>query len=423
MKLFISVSLLVLSISAGAQAGPGASKMAMFANETPYFSRTFLMQKRFIPTQDIKRFFTTHKSTKSYKPENQSPKFSYIQLAKKVEFLDSEDKIFIPVTTPKQHLFKKTLNLSNRRYMSTGTCQMEQKKEINIDTDLVRLLIGRQFPQWKDLPVQPVEVGGWDNRTFHLGNQMLVRMPSAEEYAMKVEKEQKWLPKLAPLLPLSIPTPLAMGEPDENYPWRWSVYRWIEGDTAAFTHISDLDDFATRLAQFLIALQRIDTTDGPLPKMGNFSYIGGLTAYDDETRRAIAALRSKIDADAATKLWERALETTWQKSPVWVHGDMSAGNLLVQKGKLSAVIDFGGLAVGDPACDLVIAWKFFHGNSRNIFRERLPLDAGTWARGRGWALWKAMIVAAGFEETNAVEAAHPWRTIDEVIKDFKNVST
>jgi aminoglycoside phosphotransferase (APT) family kinase protein len=296
---------------------------------------------------------------------------------------------------------------------------MPNTEKIHIDVSLVRRLIATQFPQWADLPVKPVKFGGWDNRTFHLGKQMLVRMPSAEEYAMKVEKEQKWLPKLAPSLPLPIPAPLAMGEPGEGYPWRWSVYRWIEGDTAAFTPIADLDGFATSLAQFLIVLQRMDTTDGPLPGLDSFSRIGGLAAYDNETRRAITALKSKIDADAATELWERALETTWQRSPVWVHGDISAGNLLVQEGKLSAVIDFGGLAVGDPACDLVIAWKFFQGKSRETFREMLPLDAGTWARGSAWALWKSLITAAGFMETNAVEAAQAWSTIDEVLADYK----
>ncbi len=219
-----------------------------------------------------------------------------------------------------------------------------------IDEKLVYLLVASQFPQWKDLPVRPVAVQGWDNRTFHLGKQMLVRMPSAAEYAMKVEKEQKWLPRLAPLLPLSIPEPLAMGEPGGGYPWRWSIYRWIEGNTAGSAYIADLCDFATSLAQFLIALQRIDTTDGPLPGPHNFYRGGKLTTYDAETRHAIDALKSKIDVDTVTKIWEEGIATTWQFPSVWVHGDISAGNLLVQEGKLSAVIDFGGLAVGDPAC-------------------------------------------------------------------------
>jgi aminoglycoside phosphotransferase (APT) family kinase protein len=245
---------------------------------------------------------------------------------------------------------------------------------------------------------------------------MLVRMPSAKQYAMKVEKEQKWLPRLAPLLPLPIPAPLAMGEPSDSYPWHWSIYRWIEGETAAIAPVTNMCDFATSLAHFLTVLQRIDTTDGPID-LESFSYIGALASYDAQTRQAISILQDKVDADAATEVWERALKTTWQRSLVWVHGDISAANLLVKEGKLSAVIDFGGLGVGDPACDLVIAWKFFQGKSRKTFREMVPLDAGTWARGRGWALWKALIIAAGLVETNAIEAAHSWYTIDEVLSD------
>ena len=170
-----------------------------------------------------------------------------------------------------------------------------------------------------------------------------------------------------------------MGEPGEVYPWRWSVYRWIEGDMAAIAPIADLCEFATHLAHFLIALQHIDTTDGSLPSQHSFSCIGGLATYDDETRRAIAALKDKIDVNAATELWERALETAWERSPVWVrvHGDVSAGNLLVQTRKLRAVIDFGGLAIGDSAYDLAIAWKFFQGKSGETFRKWLPLDLCT----------------------------------------------
>jgi aminoglycoside phosphotransferase (APT) family kinase protein len=275
-----------------------------------------------------------------------------------------------------------------------------------------------QFPHWAGLPIQPVAYGGWDNRTFHLGDKMLVRLPSGESYAPKVEKEQKWLPKLAPLLPLPIPKPLAMGKPGEGYSWPWSIYCWIEGDTAAFTPFIDMTDFAIRLVDFLLALQRIDTTDGPLPCLGNFSYIGGLSAYDEETRRAIYILKDKLDVDVALEIWEAALETKWEHPPVWVHGDIGAGNLLVKEGKLSAVIDFGGLAIGDPACDLVIAWKFFQKDTREIFKKKLSFDEGTWARGRAWALWKALIVTAGLTETNLVEAANPWGTIKEVFTDY-----
>jgi aminoglycoside phosphotransferase (APT) family kinase protein len=285
-----------------------------------------------------------------------------------------------------------------------------------IDDAFVRRLVATQFPRWADLPVRPAAAGGWDNRSFRLGEHMIVRLPSAADYSVQVEKEQRWLPKLAPLLPLSIPTPLAMGEPAEGYSWRWSIYRWIEGDTGAPERIGDLSDFAASLAQFLSALQRIDPTDGPRPGPHNFHRGGALTTYDAETRRAIALLKGKINTKAASEVWEAALKTTWDRPPVWIHGDVSAGNLLVKAGRLSAVIDFGMLGVGDPACDLSIAWTLFRGESRETFRAMIPLDAGTWARGRAWTLWKALIVAAGLTETNTVEAARPWRVIDEVLQ-------
>jgi aminoglycoside phosphotransferase (APT) family kinase protein len=293
---------------------------------------------------------------------------------------------------------------------------------LKIDNTLVRHLVANQFPQWKDLPVQPVSFGGWDNRTFHLGEHMLVRLPSAAGYAEQVEKEHQWLPKLSPFLPLPIPEPIVMGEPGNDYPWKWSIYRWLEGDTAAAAPINDLSNFATSLAQFLKAFQRIDTTGGPLPGEHNFYRGGTLATYDAETRQAIALLSGRIDVGTATEVWEKALATTWIHSPLWIHGDISLGNLLLQEGRLSAVIDFGGLAIGDPACDLAIAWTLFKGESRDAFFKLLPLDLDTWARGRAWALWKALIIAAGLTKSNAVEAAHPWRIIEEVLEDHKRVA-
>ena len=299
----------------------------------------------------------------------------------------------------------------------TGT-QMDVK-QLHIDDALVRRLLASQFPRLADLSVRPVVPGGWDNRTFRLGEHLVARLPSARDYALQVEKEQQWLPRLAPLLPLSIPAPVAIGEPGEGYPWRWSIYQWIGGGTAALERIADLSDFATSLAQFLIALQRIEASAGPPPGPHNFYRGGPLAIYDDETRQAIAALKDRVDADAATEVWEAALAATWYGTPVWLHGDISVGNLLVKAGRLSAVIDFGQLGVGDPACDLPIAWTLFGGESREVFRAMLPLDMETWARGRGWTLWKALIVAAGHTNTNAVEAAQPWRIIDEVLLDHR----
>lgn len=285
---------------------------------------------------------------------------------------------------------------------------------MHINISLVRRLIHSQFPEWRDLPIRPVALDGWDNRTFRLGEEMTVRLPSAEAYSAQVEKEQRWLPILAPHLPLPIPTPLAMGAPAEGYPWYWSVYRWLEGENATSENIADLDECAIALAQFLADLQGIDSVGGPQPGEHNFFRGGPLEIYDAETRRAIVALQGKIDTDAATAVWEQALQTTWHGPPLWLHGDVSATNLLVRAGGLSSVIDFGCMGVGDPACDLTIAWTLFSGTSREAFRKALPLDNATWERGRGWGLWKGLITLA--EEINAsLEGAEKSRRIIEDI--------
>jgi aminoglycoside phosphotransferase (APT) family kinase protein len=294
---------------------------------------------------------------------------------------------------------------------------MSNAEKVHIDVPLVRQLITTQFPQWADLSIKPVEFSGWDNRTFHLGEYMTVRLPSAEEYSSQVEKENFWLPKLAPLLPLSIPVPLAMGKPAEGYLWNWSIYRWLDGKTASIERINDLSQFATALAEFLFALQRCDVSGGPMSGQHNFYRGGALTTYDEETRQAIVTLRNEIDVYAVTAVWNTALASTWHSSPVWIHGDVATGNLLVEKGELSAVIDFGQMGIGDPACDLAIAWTFFKGKSRDAFRTTLSLDGATWARGRGWALWKALIVCAALPGTNHLEVEKSRRVIDEVLGD------
>lgn len=237
------------------------------------------------------------------------------------------------------------------------------------------------------------------------------------QYSLQVEKEQRWLPILAPHLPLSIPVPLAMGKPTADYPWHWSIYRWLEGEAAANAYITDLVEFARSLAQFLSALQGIDATGGPEPGPHSFYRGGMLSIYDIETRKAIITLKDTIDVMAATEVWETALASTWRRPPVWVHGDISAGNLLVREGRLSGVIDFGQLTVGDPACDLAIAWTMFKDESRRVFQTSLALDFETWARGRAWTLWKALIIAAGFTGGNAIEATQSWRIIEEVLAD------
>jgi aminoglycoside phosphotransferase (APT) family kinase protein len=299
----------------------------------------------------------------------------------------------------------------------------------DITPALVSRLVEAQFPQWAGLPVTPVELDGWDNTTFRLGEEMSVRLPSAERYAAQVDKEHRWLPILARQLPLAIAEPLAKGFPGPGFPRPWSVYRWLKGDPATAERITNLVEFATELAGFLAALHRIDPSGGPAPGTHNFFRGGPLTTYDAETRNAIAALGSSIDTDGAQELWEAALRASWTGSPVWVHGDIGASNVLVDRGRLSAVIDFGGLAVGDPACDVTIAWTFFSGQSRKAFHDGLPVDDATWARGRGWALWKALITLAeaakaGDREAEAAGLRFGWRwsaghVIEAVLADHR----
>lgn len=274
---------------------------------------------------------------------------------------------------------------------------------VDIDAALVRRLISAQFSQWAGLPLEQVLPGGWDNRTFRLGADMLVRLPSAEGYAAAVAKEQQWLPRLAPHLPLPIPVPVAHGVPGEGFPFPWSVYRWLDGTDATGAEIGDRTAFAADLAAFLRALQRVDATGGPGPGAHAWYRGGPLAHYDAETRQAIAVLGNAVDGPAALDLWEQGLGTRWQRPPRWFHGDVAVGNLLVRDGRLAGVLDFGTSGVGDPACDLVIAWTLFDGDSRAAFRAGLDLDLDpdTWDRGRGWALWKALIVRAADPDEGA----------------------
>ncbi|MFC0624257.1 aminoglycoside phosphotransferase family protein [Kribbella deserti] len=260
---------------------------------------------------------------------------------------------------------------------------------------VARRLIAAQFPQWAGLEVRSVNSQGWDNRTFRLGDEMLVRLPTAKEYALAVEKEHRWLPVLAPAVPFEIPVPLAKGVPDDEFRHPWSVYQWIEGEPADGAVINDMTAFALDVADFLKALQRIDPTDGPEPGLHNWHRGGPLATYDGWARSSLETLDGLVRTDAAEEIWERALKAPWDERPVWFHGDVASGNLLLKDGSLAAVIDFGTCGVGDPACDLAIAWTMLTGTSRAAFRDRLGVDDATWLRGQGWALWKALLVCAG----------------------------
>ena len=274
------------------------------------------------------------------------------------------------------------------------------------------------FPQWADRSIEPVSSAGTDNALYRLGDDLVIRLPRIETSAKQVDKEQQWLPKLAPHLPLTIPVPLAKGTPTDVYPWYWSVYPWLEGENATLDRLTDPFQAATDMAHFITALQQIDATDGPHPGVHNFGRGEPLANRDASTRESIAALKGKIDTDTATTVWEAALQTpVWNKQPVWIHGDLQAGNLLAIDGQLSAVIDFGGLGVGDPACDLLVAWLLFSAEMRKIFRATLSVDDATWTRGRGWALNFGVRALPYYEDTNPVLADIARYAIDGVLAD------
>ena len=284
-----------------------------------------------------------------------------------------------------------------------------------VDVGLVERLIAQQFPHWAGLPIRPVAMDGWDNWTFHLGDRMKVRLPSAEGYAEQAAKESHWLPILAPQLPVDLPVPIAVGQPDVTFQWTWSIYQWIDGEPV--TRGIDKLALARDVAGFLNALTAIDPVGGPPP--AQHSFLRGadpMEAYGAEARRFVDALEGKIDTRAAHAVLDAAESKA--TVPVWAHGDVAVGNLLARGGRLSAVIDFGCCAVGDPSCDLVLAWVFLDGESRAAFRSLVAVDEAAWARARAWALWKAALLASTGQVTHPEEHA-PLEVIASVIADHR----
>jgi len=290
-------------------------------------------------------------------------------------------------------------------------------RRITVDAARVRGLLGEQFPEWAGLPVRPVAESGWDNRTFRIGDDMVARLPSAAEYALAVDKEQRWLPLLAPRLPLPVPVPLAKGRPGAGYPFEWSVYRWLDGEPASAGRIADPVRFALDLAGFLAALRTIDTTSGPRPGKHNWFRGATLRTYDAQAERALAALDGDIDTGSAREIWKTALDSPWDGTERWFHGDFAPGNLLLDGGELAAVIDFGTCGVGDPSCDLAIAWTLLTADGRQAFRERLSVDGSEWERGRGWALWKTLVACARTRGRVDEEAMNARRVLAGILAD------
>jgi aminoglycoside phosphotransferase (APT) family kinase protein len=289
----------------------------------------------------------------------------------------------------------------------------------NITPALVGKLIAEQFPEFAHLNIQPVKIQGHDNRTFRLGPDMLVRMPTEESYALKVPKEQTLLPQLKPHLSVPIPIPLKMGNPSKDFPFPFSIYKWLEGESANSLDLNDhnLEAIALELAKFLKELQSIESLEGPEPGLHNWYRGAHISVYDEGSRTQIAQLDGIIDSNKALKLWDAACQTKWSNDSVWIHGDFATGNILMQNGKLSGIIDFGGLGIGDPACDLVIAWTFLKGKSREIFIKEMSLDADTWLRAKAWALWKATYEVCNSQDKTNSYALKQGQVIRELLKE------
>lgn len=295
-----------------------------------------------------------------------------------------------------------------------------------IDTSLVRGLIAVQFPHWADLPVEPVDASGTANAIYRLGADKAVRMPRTESSAADVATEHHWLPRLAPYLPFAVPAPLAQGVPSEDFPRSWSVCSWLEGaNPAPGDGSSSLDLLASDLAEFVLALRRVDPADAPPAYRGE-----PLASRDAATREALArldgasdggldgALDGVLDAGSVTAAWEEASAApAFTGRPVWVHGDLQPGNVLVEDGRLTAVIDFGCTGLADPAVDLIAAWYLLSARARETFRTAIAADDASWARGRGWALSIALMELAHHRDTNPVMARIARRVIEEIVPD------
>jgi len=270
--------------------------------------------------------------------------------------------------------------------------------EVETDPDLVRRLLSGQFPHWADRSIELVDSYGTDHDIYRLGDDHSARLPRIGWATAQATKEAEWLPRLAPHLPLALPVPVALGAPAEGYPYAWSIYEWLPGTDANGT-IADLDRAAVDLAAFVRALRTIDTTGAP--ERPKHKRGGPLSDGDTAARHAIDVLGDRIDGPAALRSWDESVEVPgWDDEPAWIHGDLLPGNLLVTGGRLSAVIDWGSLNVGDPACDLQPAWNVFTGTSRERYRAELAVDDASWLRGRGWALYQAVLALPYYWDTN-----------------------
>lgn len=287
--------------------------------------------------------------------------------------------------------------------------------ELDVDVPLVRRLVAAQFPQWADLPVVPFDSSGTDNVIFRLGDALAVRLPRRTGSRGQLERELRWLPRLAPHLPVPVPVPLGTGRPADGYPLPWLAYRWLDGANPVPGRLTEPSLLAGDLAELVAAFRRIELPGAPPAYRG-----GPLATQDAATRTALDQVRGMVDTEAAGAAWDAARNAPeWTEPPVWIHADLMPGNLLTVRGRLGALIDFGTVGVGDPSCDLIVAWYVLPAGARDEFRTALRVDDATWARGRGRALSMALNALPYYKDTNPVMAANARQVIAEVLADHR----
>ncbi|TXI92912.1 MAG: aminoglycoside phosphotransferase family protein [Neisseriales bacterium] len=292
------------------------------------------------------------------------------------------------------------------------------ENEFLINESMVQKLLDEQCPFLANLPLTPIPSTGTEHTLFRLGKDYIIRLPrvewSIESVNKTIEKEFKWVPQLAKSLKMSIAEPIFKGKPANDYPWSWTIAKWNDGHNPDFEKADEYNLLAKDLAYFLNDLHSVTLPNGPLSRRGL-----PLLKLDIETKKAIAELEGEINTQTVTELWTQLLNIPiWNHSHVWVHGDFLPGNILVKNNRLNAVIDFSDLGVGDPACDLIIAWSLFNSASRQLFRTYLEnIDNDTWERGRGWALSIALIMLPYYKYSNPTMATLARIMINNVINN------
>lgn len=287
--------------------------------------------------------------------------------------------------------------------------------ELDIQEQLVRTLLTDQCPQWARLPLESITSLATSHAVFRLGKQYLVRMPRIETAAASIDKEYKWVPQLASCLSIPISDPCFQGKPSETYPWPWLIAPWQEGHNPVFEKSTEYEVLAKDIAYFLNQLHAIPCTgQEPIPSRGI-----ELTCLEAETRNAIEQLAEEENIFQAIKIWEQLLQMPgWPHKAVWVHGDLLPVNILIENNRLAAVIDFADAGLGDPACDLIIAWSLLEAPSRKILKDSLQgLDPAAWERSKAWALSIAFIILPYYQKSNPGLVAIARRMIDNVIAD------